>query len=75
MVKQSLVGAVAIVALASAAHGADLQPVLKAPRGRAAGDRLCGGLRRLGRTRPTNLGESERFNGWALGGAVAATTG
>src|SRR5215471_17209371 len=70
MIKQSLVGAVAIIALASAAHGADLQPVLKAP---AAVDQQATGYVEVyggwASTKFTNFGESERFDGWALGGA------
>src|SRR5262245_44993039 len=70
MVKQSLVGAVAIVALASAAQGADLQPVLKAPA--AVEQQATGYVEVYGgwaSTKANNNGDSERFDGWALGGA------
>jgi len=64
-------GAVAFFALASVAHAADLQPVLKAP---AAVDQQATGYVEVytGWAKTTfdffNDG-SERFNGWALGGA------
>jgi opacity protein-like surface antigen len=70
MMKQSLVGAAAIVALASAAGAADMQPVLKAP---AAVDQQATGYVEVysgwARTESENFGERDRFNGWALGGA------
>jgi hypothetical protein len=70
IIKQSLVGTVAIFALASAALGADLQPVLKAP---AAVEQQATGYVEVysgwASTRTTDFGESFRFNGWALGGA------
>jgi opacity protein-like surface antigen len=70
MMKQSLFGAVAIVAFASAAGAADMQPVLKAP---AAIDQQATGYVEVysgwARTEGENFGERERFNGWALGGA------
>jgi hypothetical protein len=70
--KQSLASAVAFVALASAAGAADMQPVLKAPP--TAVDQQATGYVEVysGWARATreNLGEdTERFNGWALGGA------
>jgi hypothetical protein len=79
MLKQSFAGAATTVALVSAPHAADLQPVLKAP---AAADQQATGYVEVysgwARTRadqsciqncdPT----SERFNGWALGGAGRA---
>jgi opacity protein-like surface antigen len=70
MMKQSLFGAVAIVAFASAAGAADMQPVLKAP---AAVDQQATGYVEVysgwARTEGENFGIQERFNGWALGGA------
>jgi hypothetical protein len=70
MVKQSLFGAVAIVALASAAGAADLQPVLKAP---GAVEQQATGYVEVysgwARTTGENFGFTDRFNGWALGGA------
>jgi opacity protein-like surface antigen len=44
--KQSFIGAVACFALASAAHAADMQPVLKAPAAQPEqqATRLCGDL-------------------------------
>jgi hypothetical protein len=68
--KQSLVGAVAFVALASAAGAADMQPVLKAP---PAVDQQATGYVEVysgwASTKDTDFGFPERFNGWALGGA------
>ena len=68
MMKQSLFGAVAIVALTSAAGAADMQPVLKAP---AAVDQQATGYVEVytgwARTEDENYGRTERFNGWALG--------
>ena len=78
--KQSFAGAVACVALASAAHAADLQPVLKAP---AAVDQQVTGYVEVysgwAGTRST-IGFCDRdcvtasvhTNGWALGGAGRA---
>jgi opacity protein-like surface antigen len=73
--KQSLAGAVAFVALASAAGAADLQPVLKAP---AAAEQQATGHVEVysgwASTRETCSGcdSSLRTNGWALGGAGRA---
>jgi hypothetical protein len=79
--KQSFAGAVACVALVSAAQAADLQPVLKAP---AAVEQQATGHVEVysgwASTRETfcEFGEvcgssaSSRFNGWALGGAGRA---
>jgi len=68
--KHSFAGAVAFVALASAAGAADMQPVLKAP---AAVDQQATGYVEVytgwASTRATEDGDSTRFNGWALGGA------
>jgi hypothetical protein len=62
-------GAVAFFALASVAHAADLQPVLKAP---GAVDQQATGYVEVysgwARTE-IDFGREERFNGWALGGA------
>jgi opacity protein-like surface antigen len=70
MMKQSLFGAVAIVALTSAAGAADMQPVLKAP---AAVDQQATGYVEVysgwARTEDQDGGYKDRFNGWALGGA------
>jgi opacity protein-like surface antigen len=70
MVKQSLFGAVAIVAIASAAGAADMQPVLKAP---GAVDQQATGYVEVysgwARTTGETEGFRERSNGWALGGA------
>jgi hypothetical protein len=70
MMKQSLFGAVAIVAFASAAGAADMQPVLKAP---AAVDQQATGYVEVytgwARTESEDYGYRDRFNGWALGGA------
>src|SRR2546430_1890001 len=68
--KVSLAGAVACIALTSFAQAADMQPVLKAP---VAVDQQATGYVEVysgwASTRATDLGESTRFNGWALGGA------
>src|SRR5215471_4337364 len=76
--KQSLAGAVAFVALMSAAHAADLQPVLKAP---AVAEQQATGYVEIysgwagTRSSETFCGlegcetSSLRNNGWALGGA------
>src|SRR5215475_3862553 len=81
MVKQSLFGAVALVAFASAAGAADMQPVLKAP---AAVDQQATGYVEVysgwASTRDTETScfsgkcesETTRLNGWALGGAGRA---
>jgi hypothetical protein len=70
MTKQSLVGVVAVFALASAAQGADLQPVLKAP---GAVEQQATGYVEVysgwAGTKASDFGVSERFDGWALGGA------
>jgi hypothetical protein len=70
MLKQTLAGAVAFVALASTAGAADMQPVLKAP---AAVDQQATGYVEVytgwANTRATDHGDPTRFNGWALGGA------
>src|SRR5215470_8323135 len=71
MIKQSLVGAVAIIALASAAQAADLQPVLKAP---GAVEQQATGYVEVysgwASTRASNdLADAFRVDGWALGGA------
>src|SRR5215471_5340928 len=66
----SFAGAVACVALMSAAHAADMQPVLKAP---AAVDQQATGYVEVysgwARTESEDGGYRDRFNGWALGGA------
>src|SRR5882724_3263203 len=80
MFKQSFAGAVASIALISAAHAADMQPVLKAP---AAVDQQATGYVEiysgLAGTRLTESycsiyfecgSNSSRLNGWALGGAA-----
>ena len=63
-------GAVAFFALASVAHAADMQPVLKAP---GAVDQQATGYVEVytgwARTEFEDHYGSERFNGWALGGA------
>jgi opacity protein-like surface antigen len=69
--KQSLAGAVAFLALASAASAADMQPVLKAPP--TAVDQQATGYVEIysgwANTRSENGDEPARLNGWALGGA------
>src|SRR6266705_1948595 len=75
--KQSLAGAVAFVALASAAGAADMQPVLKAPavvEQQATGYvEIYSGWAGTRETR-TNCSPCEsnliRLDGWALGGAA-----
>src|SRR5215470_2633291 len=78
--KQSFAGAVASVALMSAAHAADMQPVLKAP---AAVEQQATGYVEVytgwASTRATETfcdqncdSFSSRDNGWALGGAGRA---
>src|SRR5262245_28017985 len=71
--QQSFAGAFAFFALASAAEAADMQPVLKAP---AAPEHQATGYVEIytgwARTESENFGRSERFNGWALGGAGRA---
>jgi hypothetical protein len=71
--QQSFAGAFAFFALASAAQAADMRPVLKAP---AAPDQQATGYVEVyggwARTEAENnypYSRSERFNGWALGGA------
>ncbi len=63
-------GAVAFFALASVAHAADLQPVLKAP---GAVDQQATGYVEVysgwARTEVESFGQRDRFNGWAFGGA------
>ena len=71
MSRKTCVGAIGFFALASVGHAADLQPVLKAP---AAVDQQATGYVEVytgwARTTIDFYGEgSERFNGWALGGA------
>ena len=70
MLKQTLAGACAFFALASVAQAADMQPVLKAP---GAVDQQATGYVEVysgwARTEFEDRYESERFNGWALGGA------
>jgi hypothetical protein len=69
--KHSLAGAVAFLALASAAGAADMQPVLKAPP--AAVDQQATGYVEVysgwANTRSENGDETARLSGWALGGA------
>src|SRR5262245_53223710 len=69
MLGKTCVGAVAFFALASVAHAADMQPVLKAP----AVDQQATGYVEVysgwARTEVENFGDRDRFNGWALGGA------
>jgi hypothetical protein len=73
--KQSLAGAVAFLALASAAGAADMQPVLKAP---GVVDQQATGYVEIysgwGSTKSTecsfNECDSFKANGWALGGAA-----
>jgi hypothetical protein len=70
VVKQSLFGAAAIIALASAAGAADMQPVLKAPG--AVDQQATGYVEVYGgwaRTEGENFTVRDRVNGWALGGA------
>jgi hypothetical protein len=68
--RRTFVGTVAFFALASVGQAADMQPVLKAP---AAVDQQATGYVEVytgwGRTKLDNGYESERFDGWALGGA------
>jgi opacity protein-like surface antigen len=80
MLKQSIAGAVASVALMSVAMAADLQPVLKAPA--AVDQQATGYVEAYSGWASTRLNaeicgndcqsESFRFNGWALGGAGRA---
>jgi hypothetical protein len=67
--KQSFAGAVASVALISAAHAADMQPVLKAP---AAVDQQVTGHVEVYSGWARTTAEDSRLNGWALGGAGRA---
>jgi hypothetical protein len=60
-------GAVAFFALASGGHAADLQPVLKAPA--AVDQQATGYVEVYTGWASTTLFGSERFDGWALGGA------
>jgi hypothetical protein len=68
--KHTVAGAFAVFALTSVGHAADMQPVLKAP---GAVDQQATGYVEVytgwASTRVENGGDSERFNGWALGGA------
>jgi hypothetical protein len=70
MLQKTCVSAVAFVALASVAHAADMQPVLKAP---AAVDQQATGYVEVytgwASTKFDVGSGSERFDGWALGGA------
>jgi len=71
--KQSIAGAVASIALISAAQAADMRPVLKAPG--APEQQATGYVEIYGgwaRTTSEFFGEPTRFNGWALGGAGRA---
>jgi hypothetical protein len=71
MLRLSLAGAVACLALTSFAQAADLQPVLKAPA--AQPEQQATGYVEVysgwASTKATDFGGTERFNGWALGGA------
>jgi hypothetical protein len=68
--RKSFAGVFAFFALTSVGHAADMQPVLKAP---AAVDQQATGYVEVysgwARTESENFGRTERFNGWALGGA------
>jgi hypothetical protein len=70
MLGKTSAGAVVFFALASVAHAADMQPVLKAP---GAVDQQATGYVEVytgwARTEGENDGPPDRFNGWALGGA------
>src|SRR5215813_11317369 len=74
--KQSFAGALACLALISAAHAADMQPVLKAPG--AQPEQQATGYVEIysgwGSTKSTpcfSVGcDIFKFNGWALGGAA-----
>src|SRR5262245_42956915 len=69
--KRSLLGAAAMVLLASAAGAADMQPVLKAPS--AVVQQATGYVEVYSgwaRTEGENEGFKDRVNGWALGGAA-----
>ncbi len=80
IIRHSFVGAVAFVALMSAAHAADLRPVLKAPAAEPP-QQATGYVEIYGGWASTRLTETEcetgdpcnslsfKFNGWALGGA------
>src|SRR5262245_738550 len=77
--RQSFAGAVASVALISAAHAADMQPVLKAPV--AVEQQATGYVEVYSGWASTRLSAScfefcdpasQRFSGWALGGAGRA---
>src|SRR3981189_1654208 len=71
LLKQSFAGAVAVVALASAAQAADMQPVLKAPG--AQPEQQATGYVEVytgwASTKATLDGHPIRLNGWAIGGA------
>jgi hypothetical protein len=79
MLRHSCAGAVACVALVSAAHAADMQPVLKAPA--AVEQQATGYVEVYSGWASTRATETEcilgrcgqdgtsRFNGWVLGGA------
>jgi opacity protein-like surface antigen len=66
MMKQSLAGAVALVALATTAGAADLQPVLKAPV--AAAEQQATGYVEIDSGFASTKRSFDHFNGWALGG-------
>jgi hypothetical protein len=70
MLGRTFAGACAFFALASVGHAADMQPVLKAP---GAVDQQATGYVEVysgwARTEIEDRNGSERFNGWALGGA------
>jgi hypothetical protein len=68
--KQALLGAAAVVMLASAAGAADMRPVLKAPG--AVDQQATGYVEVYGgwaRTEGENEGFKDGVNGWVLGGA------
>lgn len=73
MLRQSFAGAFAFFALAAAAQAADMRPVLKAPPPAPAAEQQATGYVEVyggwARTEAENYGYSDRFNGWALGGA------
>src|SRR5438874_1698605 len=69
--RKTFAGVFAFFALASVGQAADMQPVLKAPA--AQPDQQATGYVEVytgwASTKATDFGDSERFNGWALGGA------
>jgi hypothetical protein len=67
MLQKTFVSAVAFVALASVAHAADMQPVLKAPA--AVDQQATGYVEVFTGWASTKADGSDRFDGWALGGA------